>query len=119
MLYQPPDASRPIRAQGTYVSDQEIESLVDYWKNLGAPQYDDKDLADIESLGQPVETVSDDMFDRAVDLAHETHRLSASLLQRRLGIGYPRAARLLDLLEEHGVIEASDDGRSWRVVDDD
>jgi S-DNA-T family DNA segregation ATPase FtsK/SpoIIIE len=119
MLYQPPDASRPIRAQGTYVSDSEIETLVEHWKSLGAPQYDDQDLEEIEALGNPVETVSDDMFDRAVDLAHETRRVSASLLQRRLGIGYPRAARLLDLLEEHGIIESSEDGRSWRVVDDD
>ena len=93
---------------------------MEHWKRLGNPQYDDQDLADIETLGQPPsEAVTDDLFDRAVELAHETRRVSASLLQRRLGIGYPRAARLLDILEEHGVIEASDDGRSWRVVDDD
>jgi len=119
MLYQPPDASRPIRAQGTYVSDQEIESLVDHWKTLGLPLYDEQDLADVHTLGQPPEPDADDLYERAVTLAQETQRVSASLLQRRLGIGYPRAARLLDLLEERGVIEASDDGRSWRVVDDD
>src|SRR5581483_430445 len=75
MLYQPPDASKPIRVQGAYVSDQEIETLVDYWKALGAPQYDDRDLAEIETLGQPPEPVSDDLYDRAVELAQETRRV--------------------------------------------
>jgi S-DNA-T family DNA segregation ATPase FtsK/SpoIIIE len=116
MLYLPPDSSKPIRLQGTYVSDDEIEALVEYWRALGTPQYDEQDLADVETLGRPAEPDADDLFERAVAVAQESRRISVSLLQRRLGIGYPRAARLVDLLEERGVIASSLDGRSREVV---
>lgn len=116
MLYLPPDSSKPIRVQGTYVSDQEIEALVQYWRALGAPQYDDADLADVEALGRPSEPPGDELFERAVALAQETSRLSVSLLQRRLGIGYPRAARLMDLLEERGIVPPADDGRARELT---
>ncbi len=116
MLYLPPDSSKPIRLQGTYVSDDEIESLVAYWRGMGMPQYDERDLAEVESLGRPAEGDADDLYERAVTIAQETRRISVSLLQRRLGIGYPRAARLVDLLEERGVVSASTDGRSREVM---
>jgi S-DNA-T family DNA segregation ATPase FtsK/SpoIIIE len=116
MLYLPPDSSKPIRLQGTYVSDDEIEALVAYWRRLGTPQYDEQDLAEVESLGRPAENDADDLYDRAVTVAQESRRISVSLLQRRLGIGYPRAARLVDLLEERGVVATSFDGRSREVV---
>jgi S-DNA-T family DNA segregation ATPase FtsK/SpoIIIE len=116
MLYLPPDASKPLRLQGTYVSDQEIESLVAYWKELGPPRYDDHDLDDVDSLSRSTEPAGDDLYERALELAHDTRRISVSLLQRRLGIGYPRAARLVDLLEEHGVISAPEDGRFREVL---
>jgi len=116
MLYLPPDSSKPIRLQGTYVSDDEIELLVAYWRGLGMPQYDDQDLAEVQSLGRPAEGDADDLYERAVAVAQETRRISVSLLQRRLGIGYPRAARLVDLLEDRGVVSASIDGRSREVM---
>jgi S-DNA-T family DNA segregation ATPase FtsK/SpoIIIE len=116
MLFLPPDASKPIRLQGTYVSDPEIEALVAYWRGLGAPQYDEQDLADVEVLGRPEESGGDELYDRAVALAQETGRISASFLQRRLGIGYPRAARLVDLLEERGIVGTSEDGRTREVL---
>jgi S-DNA-T family DNA segregation ATPase FtsK/SpoIIIE len=116
MLFLPPDSSKPIRLQGTYVSDDEIESLVGYWRGLGRPQYDEHDLAEVENLGRPAESDGDDLYERAVAVAQETRRISVSLLQRRLGIGYPRAARIVDLLEERGVISSSLDGRSREVV---
>ena len=117
MLFLPPDAGKPVRLQGTYVSDQEIDTLVAYWKGLGAPQYDDQDLADVEILGKPEEPAGDEMFDAAVSVARDSGRISVSLLQRKLGIGYPRAARLLDLLEERGVVGPSEDGRSREVLE--
>jgi S-DNA-T family DNA segregation ATPase FtsK/SpoIIIE len=92
------------------VSDPEIDALVAYWRGLGPPQYDEADLADLEMLGKPDEPAGDEMYDRAASLAQETGRISVSFLQRRLGIGYPRAARLFDQLVEHGVIAS--DGRS-------
>ena len=90
--------------------------LVGYWRGLGKPQYDEHDLAEVESLGRPAESDADDLYERAVAIAQETRRISVSLLQRRLGIGYPRAARLVDLLEERGVVSSSLDGRSREVV---
>jgi len=111
MLYMPPDSGKPIRVQGTYVSDQEIEALVEHWRGLGGPQYDDADLADVVELGKPADPPGDELYERAVALAQETSRLSVSLLQRRLGIGYPRAARLMDQLEERGIVPSADDGR--------
>ncbi len=116
MLYMPPDSSKPVRIQGTYVSDQEIEALVEHWRGLGTPQYDEADLADVEALGRPAEAPGDELFERAVALAQETSRLSVSLLQRRLGIGYPRAARLMDQLEERGILPPSDDGRARELA---
>jgi S-DNA-T family DNA segregation ATPase FtsK/SpoIIIE len=116
MLYMPPDSSKPVRVQGTYVSDQEIEALVEHWRGLGSPQYDDADLADVELLGRPAEPPGDELFERAVALAQETSRLSVSLLQRRLGIGYPRAARLMDLLEEKGIVPTAEDGRARELT---
>jgi DNA segregation ATPase FtsK/SpoIIIE, S-DNA-T family len=116
MLYMPPDASKPMRVQGTYVSDEEIEALVTYWKELGTPQYDGVDLEEVETLGKPAEPGGDDLYDRAVELAQRTGKISVSLLQRRLGIGYPRAARLVDLLEERGIISTAEDGRAREVL---
>jgi S-DNA-T family DNA segregation ATPase FtsK/SpoIIIE len=116
MLYQPPDAGKPTRLQGAYVSDEEIEALVNHWKALGTPQYDEHDLAEVDELARPPEPEADDLIERAVDLTQESRRISVSLLQRRLGIGYPRAARLMDALEERGIVAPADDGRSWRVL---
>jgi S-DNA-T family DNA segregation ATPase FtsK/SpoIIIE len=116
MLYMPPESMKPVRVQGTYVSDQEIEALVEHWRGLGTPQYDDADLADVEVLGRPAEPPGDELFERAVALAQETSRLSVSLLQRRLGIGYPRAARLMDQLEDRGIVPVADDGRARELA---
>jgi S-DNA-T family DNA segregation ATPase FtsK/SpoIIIE len=118
MLYLPPDSSKPIRLQGTYVSDQEIEGLVAYWRGYGEPRYDDRDLADVETLGRAPEPVGDDLYERAVALAQAGGRISVSLLQRRLGIGYPRAARLLDLLQERGAIPAGQENRGREALPD-
>jgi S-DNA-T family DNA segregation ATPase FtsK/SpoIIIE len=116
MLYMPPDASKPMRVQGTYVSDEEIEALVAYWKELGTPQYDGADLEEVATLGKPADPSGDDLYERAVELAQRTGKISVSLLQRRLGIGYPRAARLVDLLEERGIISSAEDGRTREVL---
>ncbi|MPZ13665.1 MAG: DNA translocase FtsK [Chloroflexi bacterium] len=118
MLFLPPDVSKPIRIQGAFVSDPEIESLVDYWRRLGTPQYDDADVAEVEQLGRAQEPVTDELYERAASLAQESGRVSVSFLQRRLGIGYPRAARLVDMLEERGVLSTNEDGRSRKVAVD-
>ncbi|MCC6177874.1 MAG: DNA translocase FtsK [Chloroflexi bacterium] len=117
MLYLPQDSSKPVRLQGAFVSDDEMQGLVEFWKRLGAPRFTDADVREIEALGQKVDDDGDEMYDKAVAVAQQYRKVSASLLQRRLGIGYPRAARLVDLLEEHGVVGPSEDGKSREIID--
>jgi S-DNA-T family DNA segregation ATPase FtsK/SpoIIIE len=118
MLFLPQDSSKPLRLQGAYVSDDEMQRLVEFWRTLGAPQYTDEDVREIERLGvEADDDDGDELYDKAVAVANQYRRVSASLLQRRLGIGYPRAARLVDLLEERGVVGPSEDGKSREVVE--
>ncbi|MBI4037452.1 DNA translocase FtsK [Candidatus Curtissbacteria bacterium] len=109
MLYVPPDASKPQRIQGVYVSDTEIRNLIGFLRSSGfAPEYTD------EVIQMPTSRISgghggasgekDDLFEEAVRTICQYDRASASLLQRRLRIGYARAARLIDELEMAGII---------------
>lgn len=110
MLFVPPDASKPIRLQGAWVSEQEINSLTKYLKEQGVePEYKEEILKATESptsggLGSPSEDSLDDLFEEAKEICVSSGKASASLLQRRLSIGYARAARILDELEEQGII---------------
>jgi S-DNA-T family DNA segregation ATPase FtsK/SpoIIIE len=108
MLYVPPDASKAMRIQGVYVSDAEIRNLIGFLKRLGVePEYTE------EVIQMPVGKMkagtggsgeSDDLFEEAVRTICQYDRASASLLQRRLRVGYARAARLLDELESEGIV---------------
>ena len=116
MLYQPADEGKPIRVQGAYLSDREIESLVDFWKNKPAREMERIPAADLDAPAKEEESEGDDkLMNEALGVLREYKRASVSLLQRRLSIGYTRAARLLDTLEERGIVGPSEDGRS-RVV---
>lgn len=122
MLYIPPSQSKPTRIQGTYVSDSEINNLIDYLKNMGiAPQYTEEVTTKFQpktitgSGGKKLENV-DDLFEQAVRIVVEYDRASASLLQRALSIGYARAARMMDQLEEAGVVSPSDGSSKPREV---
>jgi S-DNA-T family DNA segregation ATPase FtsK/SpoIIIE len=119
MLYMAPDAAKPKRLQGVFVSDEEIERLVQFWTQdrfsaIDRPTYDH--LLDEAKAELELEGASDDMLERAKELAFEHNRISTSLLQRRLRIGYPRAARLMDMLEEQGVVGAAEGGGSREVL---
>lgn len=108
MLFLPPDASKPIRIQGVYVQDMEINNLIKYLKGLGiAPQY----TAEVVEMplgkwgskgGSGLDR--DELFEEAVRTICQYDRASASLLQRRLKVGYARAARILDELETAGIV---------------
>ncbi|HDQ88666.1 MAG TPA: DNA translocase FtsK [candidate division WWE3 bacterium] len=111
MLFVPPDASKPIRLQGSWVSETEISTLVKYLKNQGVePEYKEEILQIVQKAEQSNTSVSsggdavDELFDEAVEICVNSGKASASLLQRRLSIGYARAARILDELEAKGVI---------------
>ena len=120
MLFQPSDAPKPIRLQGVFVSDQEIEGVVNHWRAQGLPDYqleivESAPSTSGSSAGAADDSDRDRLFDEAVAVIQEHDRASASLLQRRLRIGYARAARIIDQLEAAGYIGAFD-GSNARVV---
>ncbi|MFZ9352560.1 MAG: DNA translocase FtsK [Candidatus Limnocylindrus sp.] len=121
MLFQPSDAPKPTRMQGVFVSDREINEVVAHWRGQGLPDYQLGIVATAERGGGGGadrgrdEEPADRLFDEAVQVIAEHDRASASLLQRRLRIGYARAARIIDQLEEQGYIGPFD-GSSARVV---
>jgi S-DNA-T family DNA segregation ATPase FtsK/SpoIIIE len=120
MLFLSPEAAAPARLQGAFVSDQEIERLVDYWKQETAeagPEAEPARAPWEELLSRQADLGErDEILERAVELVKQTGMASASMLQRRLRIGYPRAARLMDELEELGVVGRSQSGGRTREV---
>src|SRR5260221_2419775 len=137
MLYLPADAGKPERIQGAFVADDEVDNLVNYWKqqvqertalmNRGKKGQDAPAMLPVVEPGWEISKYISDDFEMEDDLLEEAERIvrqyeraSISLLQRRLRVGYSRAARLIDLLEARGVIGPSEaDGRSLEVFDDD
>jgi len=108
MLYLPPGSSKLIRAQGALTSDEEINRITEFIKQQGSPAYVEEIREKLEKK-TPVGAVDtgdedDDMLEQAVQIIRETQRASTSSLQRRLRIGYTRAARVMDILEERGII---------------
>jgi S-DNA-T family DNA segregation ATPase FtsK/SpoIIIE len=152
MLYLAADAAKPIRVQGTWVSDSEVERIVSFWRNAKPPEQTDdgsqqsavgsqqpaagslsatsseQQTADESSIKRqapvmmqgPGEFLSvedqDELLPEAIKLVQQHSRASASLLQRRLRIGYSKAAQLIDLLEQQGVVGPAEDGRSREVL---
>ncbi len=115
MLFLPPDAAGPIRAQGVWVSDREVEKVIEYWQRV-ADQIDAMPPWEEVLARREVEARRDDLVIRAIEIVQKTQRASASMLQRRLRIGYPRAARLIDELEELGVVGPVEQGKRDREV---
>ena len=125
MLYQSVDMSRAERVQGVFISDDEIEQLVNFWKRtptgpmqqimLEASTGDESSIATEDGGGSSVDNI-DEMLNEAIELANRQKKISTSMLQRRLRIGYPRAARLMDELEEQGIVGPSDGSRQRDVI---
>lgn len=123
MLYIPPDQAKPLRIQGAFVSEPEVRKTVEFLKSKGAPvEYTE------EVTSMPVSTKKggglisntgeskDDFFDESVKIVCQYDRASASLLQRRLRVGYARAARLLDQLEGEGIVGPSEGSKPREVL---
>ena len=113
MLYYPQGETAPIRLQGVYVSDKEINNITSYVKSLAEPEYDDtyfEFLRNEETYGSSNGSSAvnadstDSLYDEVVEFVKAQQKASTSLLQRRFGIGYNRAARLIDTLESKGVV---------------
>ena len=115
MLFLNPEVGNPMRAQGVMITDQEIEKLITHWQRVSDLPVDDVPPWE-KLLQEPAESEDDALLTEAISLVQETQRASASLLQRRLRIGYPRAARLLDQLEEMGIVGPSQGGGREREV---
>jgi len=123
MLYLPIDASLPSRLQGCFINDTEISKLVNFWKNNSFmnSQYEINVFDDSNEHSKSIENDDldpnkDSLFNDAVGLAKSTKKLSISFLQRKLRIGYPRAARLMDELEEEGIVGPMQDSVKSRDV---
>jgi len=120
MLFLPPDASKPVRIQGVLVQDEEINNLIKYLKNTGiAPEY----TAEVTEMpigrwgkGGGSGSDRDELFEEAVRTVCQYDRASASLLQRRLKVGYARAARILDELEEMGIVGVGEGSKPRDVL---
>jgi S-DNA-T family DNA segregation ATPase FtsK/SpoIIIE len=123
MLYQPIDAPRAVRLQGVLVTDPEIDAVARHWRAQGGPRYRPEITApkrDGKGGGRPGEDEAEDDADplltQAVDIVRRSDKASASLLQRRLRIGYARAARILDQMEDRGIVGAADGSRFREVL---
>ncbi len=130
MLFQAPDSPAPVRVQGVYVSDPEINRLVDTWRvvasHVPTPTSVPGGPVDALPAGLPMKQVplwdemgskpGDPLIDDAAELVRKEGRASITMLQRRLGVGYSRAARLIDALEERGVISAPQPNSQVREV---
>lgn len=133
MLFQAPDAAAPVRLQGVWVSEQELQRLVYYWRGLAgyvAPTSVATAAGGIPDMiprGVPLKQMPmfeeiepeedlDPLFDESVDLIRRQGRASISMLQRRLRIGYTRAARLIETIEEKGIIGPPEPGSQTRQV---
>lgn len=149
MLYLAADAAKPIRVQGTWVSESEVEKIVDFWRHAKPPEDGDvkpgsasagstgtnqaaassasstsngnenqaEEEAGFKALGEFLNhDEQDELLPEAIKLVQQHQRASASLLQRRLRIGYSKAAQLIDLLEQQGLVGPAEDGRSREVL---
>ncbi len=122
MLFQPVDEPKPKRVQGVFVSDAEIDRLVGFWTSerftgLEVERFDHLlDEARDAAAADDAPDMGDPLYERALEVAREHTRISASLLQRYLRIGYPRAARLIDLLEAEGAVGPPEGSGSREVL---
>ena len=121
MLFLPPGTSIPVRVHGAFVSDEEVHSVVADWKERGSPDYRTAVLEKVAGstlsvAGDSDPEQSDELYDEAVAHVIETRRASISAVQRKLRIGYNRAARLIETMEAAGVVSAMDTNGSRQVL---
>ena len=117
MLFIPPGISRLVRIHGAYVSDTEIERIVDFVKKQGQPTYDES-ITEFEpdSTGDKPDEEFDEKYDQAVELVTDLGHASISLVQRYMKIGYNRAARIIERMEAEGIVGPSDGAKPRKVI---
>jgi len=110
MLFMPPGVGKITRIHGAFVSEEDIKSVCNFLKNQKEPEYDETVLSDIENGGTPGINPDeiDEKIDEAIDIVIKTGQASISMLQRRLRVGYNRAARMIEYMEQEGIVGPSD-----------
>ncbi|MGH9432663.1 MAG: DNA translocase FtsK, partial [Terriglobia bacterium] len=124
MLFMPPASARLVRLHGSLVTEKEINRVVEWWKSQSTPQYNeeflkpikDKDRGGDAEDDEEISAELDAVYEDAVRLVVDSGKASTSLLQRRLRLGYGRAARLLDMMQRDGIISAPDGSRPREVL---
>lgn len=116
MLYSPVGSMKPVRAQGAFVADSEVESIVAWCRDQALPEYEVGVFADVEDEAAAADESSDPLFAQAVRIVIETGQASVSLIQRRLRVGYARAGRLIDMMEEKGYIGRHEGSKPRDVI---
>jgi len=127
MLFMPPGTSRLVRAQGAFISDEEIARMVEHLKKNGPPSYRQEVQEQVDRVGDEEEAdgiddleegSDDDLLPQAIDVLKSTRRASTSMLQRRLRIGYNRAARLMELMEQKGIVGPENGAQPREILAD-
>jgi S-DNA-T family DNA segregation ATPase FtsK/SpoIIIE len=116
MLYLPPASSRHIRLHGPYISEQESARLASFLRKQGRPSYDTSITDDDKKAGGDIDFEKDDLYDEAARIVVSSGQASISYLQRRLRIGFSRAARLVDMMEADGLVSAAAGGKAREVL---
>ncbi len=127
MLYSPIGSSKPLRVQGCFISDEEVEELCEFIKNQGESEYSEEISKEIENRAVQEKGSSnafddveggeslDPLFEQAVDVVLDNGRASTSFLQRKLGVGYSRGSKIMDQLEEKGIIGPQDGAKPREI----
>jgi S-DNA-T family DNA segregation ATPase FtsK/SpoIIIE len=122
MLYLPPSTSRLIRAQGVLVTDDEIHRLVEFVSAQSPPTFDtamqDKLQLASSSMDEDVTDEDEELVEKCLEIIRQEKRASTSLLQRRLRLGYTRAARIVDILEQRGILGPGEGAKPREILVD-
>ena len=118
MLFNPIGLSKPIRVQGSFISDSEVHKVISFWKEQSPETAYSHDLLHSIERGrqESADEFADDLLQDAIETVVHAEQASVSMLQRRFRIGYNRAARLIDMMEDRGIIGASDGSRPRKVL---
>jgi S-DNA-T family DNA segregation ATPase FtsK/SpoIIIE len=121
MLYLPPGSAKLIRAQGVLVTDEEIQGIVSSLAAQGKPRFEASISAKLSGTIMPEDEVTDeeeDLVDQCLEVIRQEKKASTSMLQRRLRLGYTRAARIVDILEQRGILGPKDGAKDREILVD-
>jgi S-DNA-T family DNA segregation ATPase FtsK/SpoIIIE len=115
MLFMPPSTNKPLRLHGAWVSEVEVKRVVNFISRFGSPQYD-RHITHIKKEKVDTDDIPDELYERAVSLVIDMQEASISKIQRKLRVGYNRAARMIEMMEQDGIISTADGVRPRKVL---